>query len=290
MPPKKKSTKTKPADDSEAENMGEDSMSNMGEDSKKSSLEAFLDDRLKQQTVQLNELFLKFSKSTKADLDEIKKSQEFLGGKFDDLVKEVKELHLENDNLRSSNTQLSEQVKRLEKSVLVSEGEVEQLKQYIRRDMLEIHGVPITEDENTNLIVQKVVELADPLMTFEQSEISISHRLPSRQGQIPPIIVKFVRRDMRDKIYKMRRGLSSKTALHLGYHLESRLFINESLTQQSRALLRAAKAFKRDHHYKFVWTKYGKILLKKEATPSSEVLSFSSLKEFEDFEAKVNER
>ena len=127
-------------------------------------------------------------------------------------------------------------------------------------------------------------------VTFEQSEISISHRLPSRQGQIPPIIVKFVRRDMRDKIYKMRRGLSSKTALHLGYHLESRLFINESLTQQSRALLRAAKAFKRDHHYKFVWTKYGKILLKKEATPSSEVLSFSSLKEFEDFEAKVNER
>jgi hypothetical protein len=128
MPPKKKSAKTKPADDSEAENLGEDSMSNMGEDSKKSSLEAFLDDRLKQQTVQLNELFLKFSKSTKADLDEIKKSQEFLGGKFDDPVKEVKELHLENDNLRSSNTQLSEQVKRLEKSVLVSEGEVEQLK------------------------------------------------------------------------------------------------------------------------------------------------------------------
>ena len=212
-------------------------------------------------------------------MDEIKKSQEFLGGKFDDLVKEVKELHLKNDNLRSSNTQLSEQVKRLEKSILVSEGEVEQLKQYIRRDMLEIHGVPITEGENTNLIVQKVVELADPLMTFEQGEISISHRLPSRQGQIPPIIVKFVRRD---KIYKMRRGLSPKTALHLGYHLESQLFINKSLTQQSRA-------FKQDHHYKFVWTKYGKILLKKEATPS-EVLSFSSLKEFEDFEAKVNER
>ena len=122
MSPKKKYTKTTLADDSEAENMGEDRMSPC---SNKSSLGAFLDDRLKQQTDQLNEpLFLKFSKSTKADLDEIKKSQEFLGGKFDDLVKEVKELHLENDNLRSSNTQLSEQVKRLEKSVLVSEGEV----------------------------------------------------------------------------------------------------------------------------------------------------------------------
>jgi hypothetical protein len=67
--------------------------------------------------------------------------------------------------------------------------------------MLEIHGVPITEDENTNLVVQKFVELADPLIIFEQSEISISHRLSFRQGQIPPIIVKFVRRNMRDKIY-----------------------------------------------------------------------------------------
>ena len=131
-------------------------------------------------------------------------------------------LHLENDNLRSSNTQLSEQVKRLEKSVLVSEGEVEQLKQYIRRDVLEIHAVPITEVENTNLI-------ADPLMTFEQSEISISHRLPSRQGQIPPIIVKFVRRDMRDKIYKMRRGFKTillLSPLFLCYFIQKQPYFN----------------------------------------------------------------
>jgi hypothetical protein len=120
-------------------------------------------------------------------------------------------------------------VKRLEKSVLVSEGEVEQLKQYIRRDMLEIHAVPITEVENTNLIVQKVVELADPLMTFEKSEISISHRLPSRQGQIPPIIVKFVRRDMRDKIYKMRRGFKTillLSPLFLCYFIQKQPYFN----------------------------------------------------------------
>ena len=64
----------------------------MGEEmspSKQSSLEAFLDEPLKQQTDQLNTLFLKFSKSTKAELDEIKKSQEFLGSKFDDLINKI---------------------------------------------------------------------------------------------------------------------------------------------------------------------------------------------------------
>ena len=86
MPPKtsKKSTKSKPADDSAAEDMGEEMSP-----SKQSSLEAFLDEPLKQQTDQLNTLFLKFSKSTKAELDEIKKSQEFLGSKFDDLINKI---------------------------------------------------------------------------------------------------------------------------------------------------------------------------------------------------------
>ena len=54
MPQKNKYTKTKLADDSEAENMGEDSRSPC---SNKSSLEVFLDNRLKQQTDQLNKLF-----------------------------------------------------------------------------------------------------------------------------------------------------------------------------------------------------------------------------------------
>jgi hypothetical protein len=50
----------------------------------------FLDQRLRVQTEQINDLFVKFSGLTKSDLQEIKKSQEFLATKFDDLEVSLK--------------------------------------------------------------------------------------------------------------------------------------------------------------------------------------------------------
>jgi hypothetical protein len=94
---------------------------------------------LKKQFDQLNDLFSKFSRSTKDDLNEIKQSQDFLSSKFDALATSVSELRAENVDLRSytSNLQLTKKVKFLEEKTDVSEGEIENLKQYIRRDMLD---------------------------------------------------------------------------------------------------------------------------------------------------------
>lgn len=281
MPPKKKKS------DSNGESLAETTTPSPNETA---TFEMFLDNRLKKQTDHLNDLFSKFSRSTKVDLDEIKQSQDFLSAKFDDLAASVNELRVENESLRPRNAQLTEQVKNLELKTHASENEIEDLKQYIRRDMLEIHGVPVTEDENTNVIIHNVVKLVDHSMAFEQNEISISHRLPSRRGQIPPIIVKFVRREVRDKIYKSRRSLISKTSADLCYHEQSRIFINESLTYQARQLLKSVKAFKRENNYRFVWTNNGKVLLKKDSTPSSQAISFSILNEFERFkDGSVND-
>ena len=46
------------------------------------------------------------------------------------------------------------------------------------------------------------------------------------------------------------------------------------------------KAFKRENNNlinRFVWTNNGKVLLKKDSTPSSQAISFSTLNEFERF-------
>ena len=56
------------------------------------ALEEFIDRRLCQQSEQLNDLFIKHSRMTKSDLDDIKKSQDFLGSKFDGLAASVNEL------------------------------------------------------------------------------------------------------------------------------------------------------------------------------------------------------
>ena len=156
------------------------------------------------------------------------------------------------------NAWLSEQVVKREDQVVINENDLEDIKQYLHRDLLEIHGAVVTQDENTNAIVKDVAQIIDPNMDLNNSDISISHHLKTAVGFIPAIIMKFTRHDVRDKMLKMKSNPNLKTTIDVGYWEESCLFINKSLTQKSRELLREVKSFNRKYHYKFVWTKHGK--------------------------------
>lgn len=103
--------------------------------------------------------------------------------------------------------------------------------------MLDFHGIPVLEDEATHEIVLKVPQLVNPEHPLQDDDISISHRLLSREGTIPPIIVKFCRKDMRDRLYNARRKFSTKTAKDLSFLHNNKLYINESLTPKLRELL-----------------------------------------------------
>ena len=70
---------------------------------------------------------------------------------------------------------------------------------------------------------------------------------------------------------------------HLLSPREFDLYINESLTQKNRELLAKVKEFKRVNHFKFAWTKNGKVLLRKDDNPASQVYSFMSMANFEEF-------
>ena len=125
------------------------------------------------------------------------------------------------------------------------------LQSYLRRDLLEIHGVPMSEDEKTDEIVLKVAKLIVLDLVLNVNDISISHRLPAAMGRVPVIIAKFVRRSVRDRFFNCKRELHDKTAQDLGFHENTRLFVNESLTRKSRELFNKVKTFCRDYRYKF---------------------------------------
>ena len=67
----------------------------------------------------------------------------------------------------------------LESMVAAWESGMENVKQFIHRDMLELHGIPVTRDENPNDIVKSVVNLLDRGYQVQDQDISISHRLPA---------------------------------------------------------------------------------------------------------------
>ena len=83
---RKKNQKKNELLDEAANSTLEDEVGSIDIASLQNGLEALFDCRFNLQSNHLNELFIKHSQTTKADLDAIKESQNFLGLKFDELV------------------------------------------------------------------------------------------------------------------------------------------------------------------------------------------------------------
>ena len=134
--------------------------------------------------------------------------------------------------------------------------------QYSRRECLEIRGIAedLHYEEDTNDIVVKVAGLLG--VEIDGQDISVSHQLPKPKHSDSPstIIAKFVRRNVRDQVYKSRKNLKDKSTKDIDHNLpDSKIFVTESPTKRNRAM-----AIKRSLDYKFIWTSSGKIFLRKD--------------------------
>lgn len=211
-------------------------------------------------------------------------SIEFVAKEFEDFKTKIRKL--EEANKESAG--LKETVQKLSKRVEEYKTLVDNQEQYTRRDCLEIRGIPPTRGENTNEVVQRIGSLVN--VTIQDSDISISHRLPSRErkggsstkpeAKYPSIIVKFTRRNVREAFYKARSKLKDYTTddIGLGRFTVNGIYIQESLTERKKDLFGKCLQFKKDHHYKYIWTYYGKIFLRRNDTsPAVTVLSVADL-------------
>jgi hypothetical protein len=164
---------------------------------------------------------------------------------------------------------------------------IDDIQQYLRRDCLEITGIPIVPDENTKDLV---IELASAIGV--DKDISITHRLPESR-KVKDCVVKFTRRVKREEVYKKRSILKSKnySCLPMVRSLNgtnTTIHINESLTAYRKRLLGKINQFKKDHKFKFLWTTNGKIHLRE--GNDSQVYTFTTYEQFQEFEESVSNR
>ena len=155
--------------------------------------------------------------------------------------------------LQEENKALKQEQVSLKAQVLRSANDLK-LEQYTRRDCLEIRGIPLPEDlrveDTNNIVLQLSQKMGIPL---ERNDISVSHRIRSSKASVDPaIIVKFVRREMRESLYRSRKRLKSITTADLGFSVDKKIFINESLTPKNKELFKDCLKFKNDKTYKFL--------------------------------------
>jgi hypothetical protein len=133
---------------------------------------------------------------------------------------------------------------------------LEDLQQYSRANTVEIHGVPVSANEDT---LQKTIEVGRALnMVIMKDMIDICHRLPvprnkNTSDRVPGIIVRFVRRYDKEELLQKRKIKRNLTCASLGLQSNSPIYVNQSLAPGRRTLFNMAKKFQKDSGCKYLW-------------------------------------
>jgi len=172
------------------------------------------------------------------EIQEVRKSQEFLNEKYEEMKNEMSSIKQTNKELQAENKYLKETLLGLESQNEALELPVNELEQYSRRPCLEIQGIPYTKDESTD---ELIIELAQKIgVNICNSDISVSHRLaqPTNSNPNPGVIAKFHSRKVRDAVFSNRKKLGSQQ--FKDGKGRSKYFTNESLTKLTKSCLKFA--------------------------------------------------
>ena len=227
-----------------------------------------------------------------SNVTKIDESQKFIAEQYDKSKTTM-------DNLIKKNTQLDKENKEMNGRIKELEHKFEQEKisrieqaQYQRRNMLEIYGIPVTENENCVDIIDKLANLAK-IEKFNRNMVEVAHRIGTKQ--LAAIIMMFKDRNDRDNFYAQKAKIRK---LHVNQILsqdeetikkypeenekrnpDTFIFVNESLPPENKELMRETRNKAKEKSYKFVWTHKGGIRVRK--TTDSQAIKIRSKKDLD---------
>ena len=127
----------------------------------------------------VNEAINQLKKEFLNEIQEIKKSQEFVSNEYELLKSEFDKVLKVNRKLEQENLNLKKKVSDLLQTKNEEEEKIDNLEQYGRRENLEIEGIPFKENENINeTIVNLAKKIGVPMCV---NDISTAHRLPPKK-------------------------------------------------------------------------------------------------------------
>ena len=111
-------------------------------------------------------------------------------------------------------------------------------------------------------------------------KISTSHRIASRTNKHkdnesqppPPIIARFVNRDVRNELYYNRKLAHNLDLKGFSVEARQRIFINENLTQARKKLFWMVKQKAKLADYKYFWTMNGNIYTRKHKDSNAHII------------------
>ncbi|CAB3980775.1 Hypothetical predicted protein [Paramuricea clavata] len=84
--------------------------------------------------------------------------------------------------------------------ISIYDEQIDEIQQYLRRDCVEITGIPVTSVDDPKILAKELGDLME--VQVDERDISTAHRLPASKKVKDHIIVKFVNQDKRNEFYQ----------------------------------------------------------------------------------------
>ncbi|KAL5245917.1 hypothetical protein ACI65C_013325 [Semiaphis heraclei] len=195
----------------------------------------------------------------------IKKSITFCSDSIDDFGTKL-------DSAINKFSEMENKVQMYELKCNKFEKELNALKTIITEQLtlannIEITGIPKTPNENTTEIISTVARELN--CQFNSNAVIDSFRVKSGQNHDGKIVVKFNSKLINDSTitnmksrYKDKNTLMAKD-IHINFG-NSKVFINDQLTQNNKKLLLLVKEVAKYYNYKYTWANLSGVFVRKQ--------------------------
>lgn len=225
-----------------------------------SALRGELDSLSKEFRQEMTDMRKSLERELRKENREIKKTLDSLNKSFQEMTERFKKTEEQNAALMAANSSLETECGMLRKQVVEYEHRIIQLEQYSRNKNIEIKGVPVVPGESLSELIATIGNVINEHVTDD--DLEIYHRVPTKDSSGGNIVVQFLSRSKRDAFLEKAKKKRLSTA-DLGQEAALPIYVNEHLCPSLKKLLGMTIAKKKEHNWRFCWTKNGKIFVRK---------------------------
>lgn len=227
---------------------------------------------------EMRELLMHYIGTQKGEINDLKLTLIDIKNSNQNIESLIASLTLQIEQLQQEKSALEKNIKEDREYILFLEQKVEDLQTGNRKSNLELKNVPKRDNETKQDLIEMVTCLSETIgCPIVKQDIKDIYRVRAKKSnqRNTPIIIETNSTLLKSDVLKMTKAFNirNKTKLcakHLGLKTQedTPVFISEHLTAKGSRLHFLARDLARSKGYKFCWTSYGKVYVRKnEQTP-----------------------
>lgn len=196
-------------------------------------------------------------------IDKLSDSVKFLSDKYDEIKNNIKRVMDNQEILNKSLTKVQKESKIQKLCIVELKERIEFLERGSLESTMNLYPVLVTKEENLREMMSKIGRKIG--MDIKDQDIVNIYRKPvKKSGKPGDIIIKYCNQQMKEKVLA---GIRKCKLMHRDIGIDcnlGRIYGNEELTTEGKNIYFAALKNKKEKRWKFLWTRGGRIYLKKE--------------------------